>query len=50
MKGGDAYEIQKNALYVKRTHKGLCNSHHRKMEGFCLPIITKKEVNVKCMF
>ena len=45
LKGGDAYEIQKNALYVKRHIKG-CAIPHRKMEGLDLPIISKKEVNV----
>ena len=46
MKGGDAYETQKNAPYVSEHIKGWLQYPHRKTEGFCLPIIPKKEVNV----
>ena len=46
MKGGDAFETQKNAPYVSEHIKGWLQYPHRKTEGFCLPILSKKEVIV----
>lgn len=46
MKGGDALETQKNAPYVSEHIKGWLHIPQIAIEGFCLPIIAKKEVIV----
>jgi hypothetical protein len=50
IEGGDALEKQKNAPYVKRTHKGLMQYPHRKTEGFLPSYYNKKGSECQWIF